>query len=66
MTSTWTAALFIPFDGINLSGDILKVNVFFEWDIIGAFDGADNDDNYEMDNRYNGTCFDFSVRVETE
>ncbi|HAK46016.1 MAG TPA: hypothetical protein DCO79_08885 [Spirochaeta sp.] len=59
-------ALFIPFNGIDLSGDISVVTVFFEWDIEGAFDDADNDGNYEMDNRYNGTCFNFDVRVETE
>jgi hypothetical protein len=59
-------ALFIPFDGIDLKGDITKISVFFEWDIAGAFDDADNNDQYEMDDRYNGTCFDFNVRVETE
>jgi hypothetical protein len=59
-------ALFIPFDGIDLTGEIAKVAVFFEWDIVGAFDDEDNDGEYEMANRYNGTCFDFNVRVETE
>ena len=59
-------ALFIPFDGIDITGDITTVQVFFEWDIIGSVADSDSDGTYEMENRYNGTCFDFNVRIVTE
>ncbi len=59
-------ALFIPFDGIDLTEEITTVQVFFEWDITGSIDDADSDGSYEMEDRYNGTCFDFNVRVVTQ
>ena len=58
-------ALFVPFDGIDLTTvQSTELVVKLRWDVVGSFNNPGGTGSFEMDDRVNGTPFDFRASVE--